>query len=219
MVEWSNRNKITSSVIGSSIIGAIAAPGAVFAAERVLPRQMNFLKRIVADNIIMPHLDVYEKVFSRFLSATEKSKAQAADNNVEADPALQGEAPNSPRGRALAIADGMVAALMSWGMDFGATLGTMHMLNKKLGINTAPLRTTFADSAAALGVMAVMPTLLAKPSEALNQKLSSIIQKVTGMPKHHAEDFTVPVVYAGIPDLLGTAAALYSAHSFNKGRR
>lgn len=218
MVEWSDRNKITSSVIGSSIIGAIAAPGAVFAAERTLPRQMGFLKRIVADNIVMPHLETYEKMFSKFLSASEKNKANSTGEKVDADPALQGEAPDSPRGRALAIADGMVAAMMSWGIDFGATLGSMTLLNKKMGINTAPLRTTFADSTAALGVMAVMPTLLAKPSEALNQKLSSIVQKVTGMPKHHAEDFTVPVVYAGIPDLLGTAAALYSAHRFNKGR-
>lgn len=218
MVEWSDKSKITSSVIGSSIIGAVAAPGAVFAAERVLPRQMSFLKRIVADNIILPHLDTYEKVFSRFLSASEKNKNKTGDNTMEADPALLGEAPGSPRGRALIIADGMVASMMSWGIDFGATLSTQHAINKKLGINTSPLRTTFADSAAALGVMAVMPTLLAKQSEALNQKLSSIIQKVTGMPKHHAEDFTVPVVYAGIPDLLGTAAALYTAHRFNKGR-
>ncbi len=218
MVEWNDKNKITSSVIGSSIIGAVAAPGAVFVCERVLPRQMGFLKRVVADHVVMPHLQAYEKIFAKFLSASEKRKAQSLDGKAEADPALQGEAPGSPRGRALAIADGMVAAMMSWGIDFGATLASQHVINRKLGINTSPLRTTFADSAAALGVMAVMPTLLAKPSAALNQKLSSIIQKVTGMPKHHAEDFTVPVVYAGIPDLLGTAAALYSAHRFNKGR-
>lgn len=216
-MEWETKHKITSSVIGSSIIGAVAAPGAVFVAERTLPRQMGWLKRVVADNIVMPHLPQFEKVFSRFLRAND-SRRDAQSQDTPADPALLGESPDSPRGRSLAIADGMVATLLSWGIDFGATVAVQTHLNKKLGINTSPVRTAFADSAAALGVMAVMPTLLAKPSEALNHKLSGIVQKVTGMSKHHAEDFTVPVVYAGIPDLLGTAAALYSAHSFNRGR-
>jgi hypothetical protein len=217
MPEWDSNYKIATSVIGSSIIGAVASPGAVFMAERVTPRQMNWLKRVVAEHVITPHQELFEKMFARHLRASDLRR-ETTGEIAPPDPALLGESPDSAKGRALTIADGMVSTMMAFAVDFGVTLAAQKHINKKLGVNTAPLRTTFVDSAASLGVMAIMPTLLAKPSEALNHTLSEILQKVTGMPKHNAEDFTLPAVYSGLPNLIGTAAALYSAHAFNKGR-
>ncbi len=217
MKNWNHKNKVNSSVLASGMVGAIAAPGVVFCAERALPKQMDWVKRVVADHVVMPHLERFELASAKLMRANEKRCENTAEG-CPPDPALQGEDPNSPHGRALAIADGLVTALLAWKVDFVATLAAQHAINKKLGINTSPLKTTFIDSAVSLGAMAVMPTLLAKPSEGINHTLSSIIQKVTGMPKDHAEDLSVPIVYAGIPNLLGTFAALKSAQGFSKGR-
>lgn len=217
MQEWSQNTKINSSVLTSGFVGAVAAPGAVFCAECTLPHQMGWLKRLVADTVVMPHLEAFEKASSRLVHAREQRREKEGITHPP-DPALQGEDPASARGRALAIADGMVTSMLAWSVDLAVTLGTQHTINKRLGINTSPLKTTMIDATVALGAMGVMPTLAAKPSEHLNHALSSILQKTTGMPKHKAEDFSVPTVYAGVPNLLGAMAALGSAHHYSRQR-
>lgn len=212
---WDKRTKVSSSVWASGFIATIAAPGAVFTAERLLPRQMDWLKAVVADHIVLPHLEAFESLSAKLRRANDKRCAKTADE-CPPNPALQGEAPDSPRGRALSIADGIVTAMTAWSVDFVATLGSQHAINKKLGIDTSPLKTTFIDSAVSLGAMAIMPTLAAKPSEALNHTVASIIHKSTGMPWDHAQDLSVPLIYTGIPNLIGTYAALKGAHHFSR---
>lgn len=218
MKSWSQNTKINTSVVASGIAGAIATPGVVFCAERALPNQMNWLRNLVADHVVSPHREFFESASARLIRANEE-RCQKDPANCKPDPALQGESPSSQRGKALAIADGLVTSILAWNVDFLATLASQHAINKKLGVNTSPLKTTFIDSTVSLAAMAVMPTLAAKPSAALNHTLSGIIQKATGMPKDHAEDITVPVVYTVLPNVLGAAAALKSAHHFSGNSR
>lgn len=209
--------KINTSVATSGIIGAVASPVAVFCTKRVMPRQMDWLRNVVADHVVAPHLEWFERAAER-LHRAQKKRCETDPEYCQPHPALAGIDPESPRGRALTIADGLVTTLLAWNVDFFATLGSQHFINKRLKIDTSPVKTTFVDFAVSLGAVAAMPTLVAKPSEYMNHKISTIIQKMTGMPKDHAEDFSVPIVYAGIPNLIGAAAAMQAAHMFSKGR-
>lgn len=215
-------NVNTGVVAGTQIVsGAIAFLGAAHFLGETLPKPVEKFKNFIAARVVEPHLETFfEKYFHRML--------HAEDVALEKRGALSNEKPYASLTRAERadrIAGVITRESFAFLADTGVTLGlqalSKDLINKRINprlercgkktigqTNIEPGKIVFTGATVQLGALAVMGTLLAKPSEWIYHKLTDILPKITSMDPVKAKEFARHTTYVGLPGMLGALAEL-----------
>jgi hypothetical protein len=210
--QWSESNKKTFCVMAASVAALPVSLGTVYCADKFLPRQMDWLKDVVATHIVEPHIELFDTLTKNIKKAHDRYDEKRDAYLVEHGAQVPRKEQEDVHQRAKEIAGEMLTFSTALTADIAASYLIQKKLNKEFGVCTQPFRTCFAEGAVQLLLTAAMPTVFAGISEDMHHGISRMVRKTTGAGKKVADDIGISSTYVAFPGLLAAAAALVSAH-------
>lgn len=219
---WSNKTKISVSVLLPELIGApVATLGAVYCMEKI-PKQMHWLSQTVADNVVQPHLEHFEYFGKGLRRAHQDYDEKKREQQMALGKPVthKGETLGTRDQRAFDIADGLVKTMLALGADFAATYGLQALLKKTMSVRSMePFKTAATELSVHLGTMALMPTMFAKFSENVHYGIARTMEHKLGVNKEQADERARALTYVSLPGYGAALASLLYAHSKNAPRQ
>lgn len=191
------------------IIAPFVALGAVTLASKSLPYEEKGFRRFVAEHIIEPHLQLFEKVGGHVFKAYDIHETHDFSQFQKNDPNL----PQKPykelskRERSYKIADIITKTSIGFVAESGTALASQMVLNKVLGTRVNPYTNVVIDVGTHVATIGAFMTLLSPIAENVKDGMTSVLEKC-GMKRDHAKDLARTATYVTVPSWLAYLTTL-----------
>lgn len=193
--------------LGAEGVSIGCAMGGMILSKSLLQGPVEPVKSFVARYLVHPYIGAYDAVLDRLPSIqTPDDKAQ-----------LVGK---SSMERAQVYANGIVDFSVGLSSGFAGQIGGQILFDRITHVpemnRAGHIRIAAIDRSAQLGAVLMLNTLLSRPSIALQEKLTNILQKQTGADRDTADYQSSFLVNWQLPNLAGMAAAILSHYQESK---
>ncbi|HEU5047649.1 MAG TPA: hypothetical protein VFT64_07390 [Rickettsiales bacterium] len=189
--------------------GPLVSLGAVTLADKLLPSEEKGFRKFVAECIIEPHLQLFEKIGGHVFKAYDVHQQHDFSHLQKNDPDL----PQKPykelskRERSYKIADILTKTSIGFAAEGSTALGSQMVLNKVLGTKVNPYANVAIDVGAHALTIGAFMTLLSPIAENVKDGVANILEKC-GMKRDHAKDVSRTATYVTTPSFVAYLATM-----------
>ncbi len=181
------------------ILSYIVTPGGLIMMKKFKPGVLKKVSDVLKKYFVIPYIGLLEPVIGVIMFDKEDKEHW---REIRKAPVTE---------RAEFISSNMAKYVVGTGLSLGTSLGAKIATDKVLN---APgewgllFKSSGVDAGVKIGGVAVLSSILSKPTNKAKRALSKVLQKV-GVEKENADDAAMAALFIGIPDTAGFFAANY----------